>query len=203
MPDGPPNERVVGLYEENADAWARQRGRGLIEQSWLERFAALLPSGGSVLDIGCGSGEPIAGWFVRNGFSVTGVDSSPSLIAICRERFPEQRWLVADMRTLDLGTRWHGILAWHSFFHLSAADQRAMFPRFDALARPGAALMFTSGPEAGEKIGEWRGEPLFHASLQSEEYRQLLSESGFSVVAHTVSDETCGHATVWLAARDP
>ena len=54
------HERIVGLYEENAAAWDRQRGRDLHERAWLERFAALLPAGGGVLDIGCGMGEPIA-----------------------------------------------------------------------------------------------------------------------------------------------
>ena len=41
-----------------------------------------------------------------------------------------------------------------------------MFPRFAAHAQPGAPLMFTSGSEAGEAIGEWQGEPLYHASLE-------------------------------------
>lgn len=37
-----------------------------------------------------------------------------------------------------------------------------MFPVFAAHAAPGAVLMFTSGPTAGEAIGEWEGEPLYH-----------------------------------------
>ena len=49
------HERIVGLYEENAAAWDRQRGREpLHERAWLERFAALVPEGGDLLDIGCG-----------------------------------------------------------------------------------------------------------------------------------------------------
>jgi hypothetical protein len=31
-------------------------------------------------------------------------------------------------------------------------------------AAPKAALMFTSGPAAGEAIGAYRGEPLYHAA---------------------------------------
>src|SRR4249919_2288582 len=97
------SERIVSLYEENAAAWDAQRGRELFEQPWLERFCALLPSGGKVLDLGCGMGEPIASWLLSRGFEVTGVDSSLSLIELCRTRFPGHDWIVSDMRALELG----------------------------------------------------------------------------------------------------
>jgi hypothetical protein len=74
-----------------------------------------------------------------------------------------------------------------------------MFGIFKRHAASGAALMFTSGPSAGEKMGTYRGEPLYHASLDSAEYRQLLRDEGFDVVAHVVEDPTCGLRTVWLA----
>lgn len=193
------HERIVGLYEENAAAWDIQRGRDLHERAWLERFAALLPPGGSVLDIGCGMGEPIAAWLIGRGFRVTGVDSSPSLIALATRRFPEQSWQVADMRELALEERFDGLISWHSFFHLKPEDQRPMFARFAGHSAPGAALMFTSGPEHGEEIGEWRGEPLYHGSLDPDEYRRLLGANGFTLVDHKLRDPDCGESNVWLA----
>ena len=194
-----PAGRIVGLYEENAAAWDGQRGRDLFEKPWMDRFASLLPPGGSILDIGCGMGEPIARYLIDRGFAVTGIDSSPSMIALCRERFPAREWIVCDMRALDLGRRFDGLIAWHSFFHLSPEDQRPMFARFAAHASSGAGLMFTSGPAHGESLGEWRGQALYHGSLDPEEYRRLLAESGFLAVDHVASDPECGHATVWLA----
>src|SRR3954469_1600763 len=77
-------------------------------------------------------------------------------------------------RGLSLGQRFDGILAWDSFFHLRPGDQRAMFPVFRDHAAPGASLLFTSGPRAGVAMGEWQGEPLYHASLDPDEYRALL-----------------------------
>ena len=193
------HEEIIRLYEENAAAWDRQRGRELFEKPWMDRFLSLLPGRGSILDIGCGMGEPIARYFIESGFAVTGLDSSPSLIALCRDRFPQHRWLVGDMRDLALGRRFDGIAAWHSFFHLSPADQRPMFARFAAHAGPGAILMMTTGPSEGEKIGEWRGRPLYHGSLDAEEYRALLRENCFAILAHVVEDPECGHATIWIA----
>ena len=74
-----------------------------------------------------------------------------------------------------------------------------MFPIFKEHASPGAALMFTSGPSAGEQIASYQGEPLYHASLDSAEYRALLGDNGFDVVTHVVEDPNCGRLTVWLA----
>jgi hypothetical protein len=90
-------------------------------------------------------------------------------------------------------------LAWDSFFHLTPDDQRRMFPIFAAHAAPGAALMFTSGPSQGEAIGSYRGDPLYHASLDPAEYTSLLNANGFSVVDRAVEDPACGGHTIWLA----
>jgi trans-aconitate methyltransferase len=196
-------ERIVGLYRRHADAWAaaraRQRGNRLMEADWLQRFIGLLPSHPALLDIGCGSGEPLGCYLAELGCDLTGVDSAPEMIALCEARLPGQSWRVADMRSLSLGQVFDGILAWNSFFHLCPDDQRRMFPVFRAHAAPRAALMFTSGPEYGVAMGTFEGEPLYHASLNGAEYHALLGENGFDVVAHAVEDPTCGRHTIWLA----
>ena len=198
---GGDDERVVGIYRRHAAAFDRQRTRVLVERTWLARFLALRPTTPRVLDIGCGMGEPVARHLVECGCAVTGVDSSPAMIALCRERFPAQDWIVADMRALALGRTFDGLLAWDSFFFLTPENQRRMFAAFRAHAGPGAALMFTSGPSGGVAIGTFEGEPLYHASLDPDEYRALLAAHGFAVAAHAAEDADCGGRTVWLAQR--
>lgn len=194
-------DHIVGLYQRHAAAFDRLRDKTLFERDWIDRFAGSLPPGAAVLDIGCGSGEPIAAGLIGRGFALTGIDSSTAMIDLCRERFPSAEWHVGDMRGMELGRRFHGLLAWHSFFHLTGDGQRAMFPRFAAHALPDALLMFTSGPEEGVAVGTFEGEPLYHASLSPEEYRALLEENGFAVIDHVANDPNCGGATVWMARR--
>src|SRR3954451_509799 len=111
------SERIIGLYQQYAADWDKERGRNLFEKPWLDRIQALLPQKASILDIGCGAGEPIASYLIERGCQVTGIDSSPAHIGMCKNRFPDQEWIVTDMRTLSLGRRFDGILAWDSFFH--------------------------------------------------------------------------------------
>jgi len=195
----PSSQAISALYERHAAAFDRDRGKRLVERMWFERFRHVMPEGADVLDLGCGSGEPVARYLIEAGHRVTGVDSSPTLIGLCRSRFPDETWIAGDMRQVSLPRRFGGIVAWNSFFHLTPDDQRAMFGIFEAHAEPDAALMFTSGPAAGEAIGAYQGEALYHASLDPAEYETLLAAHGFSTVQHVVEDPDCGGLTVWLA----
>jgi SAM-dependent methyltransferase len=193
---------IIEHYEKHATAWDSDRqNSGLNDQVWHDRFIDCLPIGASVLDLGCGSGRPVAQHMHERGLHVTGVDSSPTMISLCRSRLPDQQWMVADMRRLSLQARFDGILAWDSFFHLDPGDQRLMFAAFTEHAADRALLMFNTGPEYGEAVGSYRGDPLYHASLASSEYVALIGGIGFAVIDHAVNDARAGGRTVWLCRR--
>jgi SAM-dependent methyltransferase len=195
--------RIIDHYEQHAREWDADRNRQVgpwNDKPWHDRFIAELPPAARVLDLGCGSGYPVARHMAERGLLVTGVDSSPTLISLCRQRLPDHEWLIGDMRSLRLSRHFDGVLAWDSFFHLMPDDQRRMFDVFAQHAGASAVLMFNSGPDHGETVGEYRGAPLYHASLGPDEYATLLDGIGFAVVVHTVEDwNTGGGRTVWLA----
>jgi SAM-dependent methyltransferase len=194
--------KIVGHYEKHAAAWDHDRQNSdWNDKVWHDRFIGRLDMGATVLDIGCGSGRPVAQHMAELGLRVTGIDSSPTMISFCRERLPHHEWIVADMRQLALGRRFDGILAWDSFFHLSQDDQRRMFAIFADHASVGTVLMFNTGPHDGEVLGEYRGDPLYHASLLPTEYEALTGRFGFDVVQHVPNDATAGGRTVWLCQR--
>ena len=194
-------DRVTQIYDSHADAFDSLRDRSLSESLWLDRFLQLAKPRPSVLDLGCGTGTPVAEYLLSRGARVTGVDNSPEMIRVASGRFPTGKWHVADMRKLDLPDAFGGVLAWDSFFHLTADWQRTMFPVFAQHAESGAPLMFTSGPEAGVSIGSFQGEQLYHASLDPSEYRRLLESNAFDVVDYAPRDERVGQRTVWLARK--
>jgi SAM-dependent methyltransferase len=194
-----PANLIMGHYEQHATAWDSDRQSGAWnDKVWHERFVDRLTAGAKVLDLGCGSGRPVAQYSAGRGLRVTGVDSSPTMISLCLGRLPDHEWIVADMRGLSLGRRFEAILAWDSFFHLHHDDQRRMFAVFAAHASAGARLMFNTGPQHGEAIGSYRGDPLYHASLARREYETLIDCFGFEVIEHAAEDQRAGGRTVWL-----
>ena len=197
----PAADRIVGLYQDKAADWIRDRGAALRrhegdwdEAEWLDRFTEGWPPGARVLDVGCGSGWPMGAALLERGFEVVGLDASPGLIAHARETLPKGDWRIGDMREALPEGAFHGVLAWHSLFHLTPEAQAAVLPVLAARVTPGGRLMFTAGPAHGEAIGEWRGEPLYHGSLAPEAYRALLDEGGLTA-------ENAGDQGVWLARR--
>lgn len=191
-------EEILPTYERKAADFLRLRDRSLFEVEWLEALLALAP-GPHVLDLGCGTGLPIAAYLASRGAIITGVDGAAAMIDLFRANLPGTEALHADMRGLALGRQFDAIVAFDSFFHLCPEDQWAMFPVFAAHAAPGAALLFNTGPEAGVRIGAVDGAPVYHASLAPEDYRAALSTAGFQIERHVPEDPACRGRTVWLA----
>ncbi len=207
MTDAPADEALAagtqGVYERNAEGYDARRSRALFEARWLRRFASALPEGGHVLDLGCGSGRPIAGWLIGEGFRLTGADFSEPMLELARARWPKGDWRLADMRTLDYPETFDGIIGWNSFFHLTREEQRACLPRLARHLKPGGALMVTVGPEAGEVAGTVEGEPVFHASLSPAEYATILEACGMRLRAFIAEDPDCDFHSVLIARRNP
>ncbi|WP_313258000.1 class I SAM-dependent methyltransferase [Sphingobacterium sp.] len=190
---------VFKVYDIIGESFYENRSQNLMEEKYLESICSLIPKAGKILDLGCGSGKPIFEYFKKRGYKLLGVDASEKMLAIARKNFPEDDFLLMDMRQLNLDQKFHAIIAWHSFFHLEAKDQENMFNIFQELLEPNGILMFTTGNEHAEVWSENYGQNLYHASLSPEQYQELLSVHQFKLIQHSVEDPECGGATVWIA----
>ncbi|MES2807742.1 MAG: class I SAM-dependent methyltransferase [Bacteroidota bacterium] len=193
-------QNVYKVYNKIGQWFDENRPKGLImEKPYLDDMISTLPADASVLDLGCGTGKPMLQYLIHKNFKVTGVDASTKMLAMANANFPDVSFFLQDMRELNLNQKFDAIIAWHSFFHLPADDQPAMFERFAKHLNPKGILLFTSGTERGEAWGKNGGEQLFHASLDTTEYEALLKQNGFTILKHVVNDPDCGGATVWMA----
>lgn len=197
------DKTICEAYEQIASWFDQARSKHLMEKEYLQFVLKHVKPGSHILDLGCGTGEPIARFFIENGMKVTGIDGAASMIAMCKERFPAMQWQLGCMRTIDLKKQFDAVIAWDSFFHLTPDEQRAMFAIFKKHLTPGGILVFTAGRKYGEVYGTMDGHRFYHASLDSEEYRKLLAEHGFTLLLHKVEDPDCGEHTVWVAAYEP
>ncbi len=196
MPD-----RIAEHYERHAHAFDEARRKSFVERPWLDRFLLGVARGGDILDLGCGAGEPIARYLIDAGHPLTGIDSSARMIALARTRFGRHSWIQADMRSVTIAGRFHGVLAWDSLFHLAHDDQVRMIERIGRWLEPNGMLLFNSGSAHGEAIGEQFGEELYHASLDPWEYRRLFHELGLTEIAFAPEDAAAGGRAVWLARK--
>jgi SAM-dependent methyltransferase len=113
---------------------------------YLELAAA---QGGRVLEVACGSGRVLVP-LAQAGHRVTGVDASPHMLAVAREKLaaagPEAeanaRLVQDDMRSFQLGELFDlAVIAVKSFAYLTErADQERTLARVTAHLRPGGLL---------------------------------------------------------------
>lgn len=193
---------VVDLYETHYLEWISKKSFDLFEKNWLDAFLKLLPGRANILDLGCGIGIPIAAYFLGKGYQVTGVDTSASMLEVCKQQFPDQVWILEDMRSLDLKQMFDGVIAWDSFFHLPQTDQIKLLGKMASHIKPKGGLLFTAGSEHSERYGELGGIPLYHASLAPEAYRNLLNQLDFTVLDFIIEDPDCRDHTVCLAQKN-
>ena len=195
------SSRTRSVYETHAAAWDAQRGRSLYEKAWLDRLLARTSPGDIILDVGSGAGEPIARYIIEQNRRICGIDFAEPMLAIARRRFPEARWIEADMRAFDLGEAFSGVVAWDSFFHLPPDDQRSVIPRLARHVAPGGGLLVTVGPSESEVMGTVEGDPVYHASLSIDEYEVRFREAGLEVAEFVTEDRDCAGHSVLLAIR--
>jgi SAM-dependent methyltransferase len=78
----PADEATLRFYAENAGAYAE---REIAKHTRLTRFLALLPTGATILELGCGAGAASAEMLAR-GFDARPTDGSPEMAAEASRR---------------------------------------------------------------------------------------------------------------------
>lgn len=190
------------VYDASAPDWDAERRDRFPERFLIDRICDSLPVGAAVLDLGCGTGAPIAAHLLAQGLAVTAVDFSARMLDLARPRLPGAELVQADMRDLNLNRSFHAIIAWDSFFHLTAEEQIALIPRLAAHLKPQGWLLFTCGPAASEGWGRVAGGPVYHASLSPAGYAAEFERVGLIARGYAAEDPAVGGRTWFLARKE-
>lgn len=106
-------------YDSIAEGFAKMRDSFNTEQKYLDALINHIPAQSHILDIGCGSGFPIANYFIEKNFSVTGIDGSQELLNIAKKKCPKMRGLYGDVRTIEFNETVDAIVEWWCLFSSS------------------------------------------------------------------------------------
>ncbi|CCH35673.1 methyltransferase domain-containing protein [Actinosynnema sp. NPDC047251] len=104
---------------------------------------------GQVADVGCGPGR-ITAHLASLGLDAFGVDLSPGMVEVARERHRGLRFEVGSMTGLDLPDgALGGVVAWYSVIHVPPELHPEVFAGFFRVLAPGGHLLlaFQAGDE--------------------------------------------------------
>lgn len=191
-------DAVSTRYDQHFDGEHKYR-------AWLTELRDRVPAGGAVLDLGCGSGLPVARDLAGAGYRVTGVDISDVQVCRARDLVPNAEFVCADFAAVEFRPdSFDAVVSFFALIHLPLQDQLPLLKRVGHWLRPGAMFMATTGYWAWTGVEEnWLGSdaPMWWSHADAATYRSWISDAGMSVEREEfVPEGDSGHA-LFLARR--
>ncbi|SRR6266700_102396 len=170
----------------------------------LERFLALCPEGGSILDAACGTGKywPI---LLERGFSVQGTDQSQQMLRYAQARFPDVPVEHIGMQELSFVDAFDGIICMDAMEVVFPEDWPLILHNFARALHGHGPLYFTVeiatkedldiAYEAGQRLGlplvygEYAHHGGYHYYPTDEQVRAWLAVAQFTLFDVTEGDE--------------
>lgn len=181
-------------YARIAPQWDAARSRlSPAERRSLDAVVHGLPAAAPILDLGCGTGRPIAAALLARGFRVTGVDQVPELLAIASARLPGGEWIESRIEAFAPRESPAAVILWDVLFHLDRAAHAPMLARVAQWLPAGGRVMLSSGGSAHPPFTDVMfGETFFYDSLPPDELGALLPTVGLSPVLVEILNEPDG-----------
>ena len=171
------DRETMAVYAKAAADYAKgfARSKDTFHEPDYEAFTAGLPSGGSVLDLGCGPGH-WAARFRDDGYTVTAMDASPEMATYAQDAY-DLKVTVGRFEDITSKASYDGIWAFFSLLHAPRSEFPGHLLRLHNALRPRGMLAL------GMKLGTAEGRDelgRFYAYYSEDELRTLLSEAGFT-----------------------
>lgn len=172
-------------YDAIAARWdAARSGLPEAEHRILDLLVDGLAPGARVLDLGCGTGRPIAEHLVSRGFAVTGVDQSSGMLDQARTRLPDETWLESTIEDFTPpADAFAAAIAWDSLFHVPREHHADVFARIRRALPRGGRFALTVGGSAHPAFTDTMFDrTFFYDSHPPDAATSLLVAAAFAIV---------------------
>ncbi len=155
---GASDDGTLQFYRRNAEAYA---GWAKAPSTRLKSFLALLPQGGSILELGCGAGNHAAE-MLGAGFALRATDGSPEMAAIASRRIGHP---VETMRfdELDAQEAYDGVWASACLLHVPRDELAGVLARVHRALKPDgvfyASYKLGHGDDGRDGLGRYYNYP--------------------------------------------
>ena len=200
-------KRVVELgYDKVAHGYAQLEGeKKWPRMRWLKILLTRLEPGSSVLDLGCGSGDP-ADVEISKAHKITGVDVSQVQINLARQNVPAGHFIHGDAGSVDFPpASFDAVVSFYTIEHIPRKEHEALLRHIHQWLRARGFLLFSMEADEYEDIlGEWLDVPMFISSYKPETMKQLVTQAGFDLIETAIETQVERKTEIpylWILAR--
>jgi SAM-dependent methyltransferase len=204
-----PKEIVERGYDSMAERYSswREEIEGSPAEAWLRDLLPLLRDGSSVLDLGCGNGEP-AGRLLAPLHRYLGVDIAREQLARAEASTSDGEFIHADFTKVEFEPEsFQAVLSVYAFNHVPRSELPRLLRHISTWLEPGGYLLASFGCSGAEGVqDDWLGVPMFFASYTEADTIELVRGVGFSIERDEAVPivEPEGEARfLWILARKP
>lgn len=201
---------VADGYDRMAERYAAWGQQVRVEERarYLAVLTDRLTAGAAVLELGCGTGIPVARTLAER-FAVTGVDLSARHVEMARQNVPNATFMQADMTALDLPPGcFDAVAAFYSITHVPREEHPALLRNIARWLRPGGLFVASMGFRSTEDAYEenWLGVPMYFSHFDGASNRRLVEESGLRLLTareETADEDGVSVTFLWVVACVP
>ncbi|MGW4772889.1 class I SAM-dependent methyltransferase [Nocardia sp. NPDC004278] len=197
-----PKELVRRGYNALSDRYDEAFRGGTKYEAWLRELDRHVVAAGTVLDLGCGSGMPVARTLAGSGRRVIGVDISDVQIDKARALVPTAEFICADAATIHFEPgSFDAVVCLYALIHMPLDEQSLLLTRIAEWLRPNGWFVTTTGHDSWTGIDpNWLGgdATMWWSQADAATYRSWLTQAGLTVVGEEfVPEGTSGHTLFW------
>ena len=185
-------ESITQAYNHAADEYATAFWNELDKKSFdriiLNWFAAQIPAGESVLEIGAGPGE-ISGYLARLGVTCLGTDRSERMIENARKYFPQVKFEVQDFFHLKYADQsFRGVVGFYAIVNLTPEEIKTALLEVKRVLKDDGLFLFSfhifEGEEKTdvEKFFSQEANALTFYYFKVDDVREWVESAGYQIV---------------------
>ncbi|GAA3523971.1 class I SAM-dependent methyltransferase [Amycolatopsis ultiminotia] len=160
-------------------------GRPPMVDAAVRELIDVLPPSARVLDLGSGTGRPVAADLAAAGNRVTGIDVSAEMVRIAREQVPEAEFVHADVRQWHSDpASWDAVCAFFPFLQMPRADTETVLADVARWLVPGGRLALVTVPSDVEDVPvDFLGHLIRVTSFSADALVERVRATGLEVTA--------------------
>lgn len=187
----------------NQIAHSYQNERGMLKSGkYLQKFLQLLKPQSYILDLGCGSGDPVDIELIKRGHLVIGLDISSVQVQLARKNCSTGSFTVKDIQTLQpKELKVDAVVSFYTFFHIPRGSHLQLLQTVNSFLPVGGLFLLTMGDTDFEGYHDLYGAKMWSSQYGPQKNAQLLQEAGFGILMDTIDTSGAEKHQILLAQK--